>query len=213
MLTPVSIDPQARHHEAATRLQVDGWCVLPGFLPTELGVALSGLAQQQWQGGGFRQAGVGRGADFALRPDIRKDHVQWVEAGTAPALRQLWQQELEPLRHAINAQTFLGLFDFEGHFAVYPPGAFYHRHVDQFRGARARVVSLVLYLNANWLAEDGGALRIYHSTSTGIRYTDIMPEAGTLVCFLSEGTAHEVLPAQRERFSFTGWFRVRDSVV
>lgn len=213
MLAPSFVEPQTRHHDAAACLQAEGRVVVPGFLPAELTAALAELAREQWRQGGFRQAGIGRGEDFALRPDIRKDQVQWVEAESAPALQRLWQEELDPLRRAINAQTFLGLYDFEGHFSVYPPGAFYRRHVDQFQGARARVVSLVLYLNDNWRAADGGALRIYHTDSTAVRYTDIVPEAGTLVCFLSETTAHEVLPAYRERFSFTGWFRVRSSAL
>lgn len=211
MPMPSSIEPDARHYAVADRLQAEGQVVLPGFLPLELTAALAALARAQWRAGAFRPAGVGRGADFALRPDIRKDQVHWVDADTAPVLQRLWRQELEPLRYAINARTFLGLYDFEGHFSVYPPGAFYRRHVDRFQSAGQRTVSLVLYLNDAWQAADGGALRIYHRDETDAeRYTDVLPEAGTLACFLSEATAHEVLPAQRERFSFTGWFRVRN---
>jgi SM-20-related protein len=34
----------------------------------------------------------------------------------------------------------------------------------------------------------------------------VLPEGGTLVCFLSDRFHHEVLPARRERLSVTGWF-------
>jgi len=37
----------------------------------------------------------------------------------------------------------------------------------------------------------------------------ISPEGGTLVAFLSGRFEHEVLPATRERYSLTGWFRRR----
>ena len=40
-------------------------------------------------------------------------------------------------------------------------------------------------------------------------YRDVLPEGGTLVCFLSQRFWHEVLPARRERLSLTGWFRGR----
>jgi SM-20-related protein len=38
------------------------------------------------------------------------------------------------MRLALNARLFLGLFDFEAGYAVYPPGGFFTRHVDSFRG-------------------------------------------------------------------------------
>jgi SM-20-related protein len=41
------------------------------------------------------------------------------------------------------------------------------------------------------------------------RVRDVLPVAGTLVCFLSDRFEHEVLPATRERLSLTGWFRRR----
>jgi len=37
----------------------------------------------------------------------------------------------------------------------------------------------------------------------------VHPTGGTLVLFLSERFAHEVLPAKRERLSLTGWFKSR----
>ena len=41
------------------------------------------------------------------------------------------------------------------------------------------------------------------------RELDVLPEAGTLVVFLSADLPHEVLPATRERLSLTGWLRRR----
>jgi SM-20-related protein len=117
----------------------------------------------------------------------------------------LWDT-LERLRFALNETTFLGLFAFEGHYALYPPGAFYRRHRDRFRDDDARVVSCVLYLNQAWTAADGGALRI-HLSRTNAR--DVLPIGGTLVCFLADQYEHEVLPATRERLSIAGWFRRR----
>ena len=39
----------------------------------------------------------------------------------------------------------------------------------------------------------------------------VRPEYGKLVIFLSEVFPHEVRPAQRERYSIAGWFRVNNS--
>ena len=38
----------------------------------------------------------------------------------------------------------------------------------------------------------------------------VLPEFATLVVFLSEDFPHEVLPATRDRYSVTGWFRLND---
>jgi SM-20-related protein len=67
------------------------------------------------------------------------------------------------------------------------------------------VLSLVLYLNPGWRAAVGGALRL--ERPAGAR--EVLPESGTLVAFLSDRVAHEVLPAARPRWSVAAWFRRR----
>jgi SM-20-related protein len=37
----------------------------------------------------------------------------------------------------------------------------------------------------------------------------VAPRSGTMVAFLSERFAHEVLPTQKTRFSLSGWMRRR----
>jgi SM-20-related protein len=113
---------------------------------------------------------------------------------------------MDSLREAMNRGLFLGLEDFESHFALYPPGAFYLKHVDRFRDDDRRMVSAVVYLNDAWLPEQGGQLRMY--LDEGAQY-DVVPIGGCLVVFLSGEVPHEVLPASRERLSLTGWFRRR----
>jgi SM-20-related protein len=111
------------------------------------------------------------------------------------------------LRLELNAHALLGLFELELHYAWYPPGAGYERHVDQPQGRVQRLVSLVLYLNEGWAPEAGGELRIFDAAGG---HRDIAPVAGRLVCFLTPGREHAVLPTQRDRLSVSGWFRARD---
>jgi SM-20-related protein len=116
-------------------------------------------------------------------------------------------QELERLRLELNRETLLGLFELELQYAWYPPGTGYARHVDQPHGRTQRQVSLVLYLNEGWTPAAGGELRIFDAADG---HRDIEPIAGRLVCFLTPGRAHAVLPTQRDRLSVSGWFRARD---
>jgi SM-20-related protein len=67
----------------------------------------------------------------------------------------------------------------------------------------------VLYLNEDWARDDGGELRLHLDAAEAGKIQDVLPVGGTLVLFLSEHFAHEVLPANRERLSLAGWFRTR----
>jgi SM-20-related protein len=184
----------------------DQCAIVPEFLPVPIVAALAAEARRRDAAGDFRAARIGRGRDRVERSDIRGDRTLWLdERAPAPAERPLWQA-LERLRIALNEATLLGLFAFEGHYALYPPAAFYRRHRDRFRDDDARLLSCVLYLNQAWTAADGGALRIYLS---GNDARDIFPVGGTLVCFLADRYEHEVLPATRERLAISGWFRRR----
>lgn len=185
-----------------------GWCVWPGFLSVERVGELAGLLRERWLQGTFGRAGIGRGAARSIRHDIRGDHVLWLDQCDAPVVRRIVDEELEHLRQAFNAHAYLGLYEFEGHFAVYPPGTGYARHLDRFRDDDARIVSLVLYLNQDWRVSDGGELRLHPDDATGA-VVDISPQGGNLVGFLSAEMAHEVLASRRDRFSLTGWFRRR----
>lgn len=183
-----------------------GWCVTPGFLSDEETGALRAECRQAHAAGGFHPAGVGSG-QAEIRSEIRGDHVLWIDESQAgPALKAVLEK-LEALRLAVNQGLFLGLFDVELHFAIYPPGTGYQRHLDRFRDDDRRSLTVILYLNENWRHEDGGLLRFWPEASG--EPLDIVPTGGTLVTFLSERFWHQVLPARRERLSLTGWFRRR----
>ncbi len=182
------------------------FAIVPDFLPAPVVASLAAEARRRDASGEFRAARIGRGKDRVERSDIRSDRTLWLdEYSPAPAERLLWSA-LETLRVGLNESTYLGLFAFEGHYALYPPGAFYRRHRDCLRDDDARVLSCVIYLNEAWTAADGGALRLHVSAGDA---RDILPDGGTLVCFLADRYDHEVLPATRERLAVTGWFRRR----
>lgn len=137
---------------------------------------------------------------------VRGDRTHWLERGASAAQDALLAR-LDALRVALNEACFLGLADVEAHFAHYPPGARYVRHRDRFRDDDHRVVSLVVYLNADWDApRDGGELRLYDTAGNA---HDVAPLGGRVACFLSADIEHEVLPATRDRLSVAAWLRRR----
>jgi SM-20-related protein len=192
--------------QLADAIAAEGWCATERFVPPPLAAALRDEARALWSAGALHAAGIGAGPSPTIRPEVRGDHIRWLEPQAASAAQQACLARFEALRLTFNRGLQLGLFDFECHFALYPAGARYARHLDRFKGDARRALSCVLYLNERWQAEDGGQLRLYLDQ---VRSVDIAPVSGTLVAFLSERFEHEVLPARRERISLTGWFRRR----
>ena len=175
----------------------DGYAIAPAFAVADVVAALRERAMTLEKCGALVPAAVGRGDLRSVRADVRGDRIAWLD-------------EAAPHDTELNAALCFGLWDFEAHYALYPPGAFYARHRDRFAseaaGAPSRVVSFVLYLNERWQPSDGGALRIHVD---GERHVDVLPRGGTLACFLAERFDHEVLPATRPRLAVTGWLRRR----
>ncbi len=158
--------------------------------------------------GKFRHAAVGKGGQKQVRTEIRSDEVLWMDADELSPLQAAYWAKIEEIRQALNRRCFLGLKSFEGHFARYPIGSFYKRHLDQFQAVPHRVVTVILYLNDSWTPEDEGALRMYFPQEVGSeRIEDVLPLGGRLVVFLSGEIPHEVLPTKKERISITGWLR------
>lgn len=186
-----------------------GWAVLPDYLDRDLVAGLRQEVEALHEQGVLRRAGIGRHHDFQRDFSIRRDKTHWLDGSTP--IQQRYLDQMEALRQAINQKLFLGLFDFEAHFALYEPGDFYRTHLDAFRGRSNRVLSVVSYLNFDWREADGGQLNLYDPSGDQL-VAQVAPHAGTLVCFLSEEVPHEVLPARSRRYSIAGWFRRNSSI-
>jgi SM-20-related protein len=187
-------------------LTLDGIAVRDEFLAPSIIRTLRDSAHLRRERGDFHAAHIGGNAGVQRREEIRGDFTCWIIPPLLPA-EQTLLDELESLRLELNRESTLGLFELELHYAWYPPGAGYERHVDQPRGRGHRQVSLVLYLNEGWTPAAGGELRIFDAAGG---HRDIEPVAGRLACFLTPGREHAVLPARRDRLSISGWFRARD---
>jgi len=158
--------------------------------------------------GQFTKAAIGKGDQRQVRTEIRSDEVLWMDSTALSPLQAIFWEKVAEVQQVLNRRCFLGLKSFEGHFARYPIGSFYKRHLDQFHAVPHRIVTVILYLNDSWMEADGGQLRMYFPQEDGSeRVEDVLPLGGRLVVFLSEEIPHEVLPTQKDRISITGWLR------
>jgi SM-20-related protein len=207
--TDLPLEPD-RFASAAAGLHEHGFWVGRSALDDELVADLRADLLGLIEADRLHRAGVGRDRDFHLDRAVRGDRVFWLTRQRPVQARFL--ERMETLRLALNRSLFLGLFEFEAHYAHYPPGARYRRHLDSFRGAANRVVSTVAYLTEDWQPGDGGELLIYADADSEEIVARVEPRAGTFAMFLSETVAHEVCPAQTDRISIAGWFRLNASV-
>jgi SM-20-related protein len=194
-------------------LSENGFAICEEFLPESVVKALADEAQQRFISGNMQAAKTGKNANVH-KPEIRGDSIFWLDENLANPSIQAYFSHMHTLKDALNQQLFMNVHELETHLAVYPVGAGYLKHLDQFQQTensqnQARQLSSVLYLNDGWQAADGGELRLYLSDQ---EFIDILPTAGKLVLFLSSQFWHEVLPAKRDRISLTGWFRTRSEV-
>jgi SM-20-related protein len=191
----------------ADGLSDHGWLSVDAgpFLGDALLLSLCEEVQVLDRNDALRAARIGRGQDKTRDRSVRRDKIAWLQ-GESAAQTELFQA-FETIRCGLNQRLFLGLKRFEAHYATYHPGDFYRKHVDSFHGRASRVVSVVLYLNENWQAADGGTLQVFNRDSDLEICGHITPELGRMAVFMSEEIPHEVLPANRTRYSVACWFR------
>lgn len=192
--------------EIAARLASTGYIVLDQPLLASLASLL--LARCQDDGPArFQAARIGRGPAIKQIHAIRGDVISWLDA--ADSTDHAYLDWMEALRRGLNEALFLGLFDFECHYAIYGAGAGYARHSDVLDGNKNRILSTVLYLNEGWQAGDGGELVLFDPAGENVIAT-VFPTFGTMIIFLSESFPHAVLMSHAQRRSIAGWFRVRE---
>ena len=193
------------------QLALQGYAILPNFMPNDFVFQLAQRAKQFQKTGALRVANVGK--HMQLNDAIRSDSTYWLDDNSPNVAEQDYFAIMNTVKSQVNRALYLGLDTLESHFAIYSIGSFYKTHLDQFKtdiykNDDLRKLSCIIYLNEDWRPDDGGELRFYSDFERG-QFVDICPQGGTLVAFLSEQFYHEVLPAKRERISLTGWFKTR----
>ncbi len=195
-------------NELIDAISTHGYYIWDDFLSEDEVTQLRNCIPENWN-----KARIGRNEETTRQESIRSDKIQWLKPEMGSPIAS-YLSRMEEVRQAANRYLYLGLFEYEAHFAKYEKGDFYKKHLDSFKGNENRRLTTVLYLNDSWTEEDAGELVVYDLNDKTI--ATISPQGGRLVVFLSEQFPHEVLPTNMNRFSIAGWFRingVRDNML
>ncbi|WP_347357525.1 2OG-Fe(II) oxygenase [Bdellovibrio sp.] len=188
-------------------LAQNNWATANDIFPSEFCLALAQECHRLHHQGELTKASIGHAGSKTINSEIRSDFTLWLEENTASELQQSFLDQMELLKQTLNQFFYLGLKRFESHFALYPPGGGYDKHIDNHRGSGARRITFVLYLNSDWKKGDGGELSLYEPENENQLIKQIEPRLGTFVLFRSELFPHQVEKSHSHRLSLTGWFR------
>jgi SM-20-related protein len=148
-------------------------------------------------------AGIGNDSKLQNNQTIRRDTIYWLDKKNNNKFENAFFEKMDAFVLYLNETCYTGITGYEFHYSLYENGAFYKRHLDQFKDNSSRQFSMINYLNPNWKTEDGGELQIFHKNSQQI----IEPKQGTTVFFKSSELEHEVLVTNARRMSVTGWLK------
>ncbi|MBK1791093.1 2OG-Fe(II) oxygenase [Persicirhabdus sediminis] len=209
---PSTIFADSSLDELAASVAEPGFGIFPKLLSANIQNDLIKLMTDKVQSDSLVQAGVGAGHEMKVRAEIRNDSIYWFDPDDPAPMANKWIVAMDGICQHFRQHLFLSLWSYEGHLARYPAGGFYKAHLDRHAKTLAREITVIAYLNEDWLASDGGQLRLYTDSNLGINgpFIDVLPEAGTVVIFRSADFWHEVKPAKRARLSLTGWLRGRE---
>jgi SM-20-related protein len=149
-------------------------------------------------------AGIGNDRIVVNNQLVRGDSIYWLDRRHDTPCENVFFDLMDNFVTYLNQTCYTGITGYEFHYTLYQKGSFYKKHLDQFQNNDSRKYSMIMYLNTDWQAADGGELCIHQNNTL----QNISPENGRTVFFKSNELLHEVLCTQKSRMSITGWLKV-----
>lgn len=190
------------------------YSVVENFFPLEEVLELRQSLLTKYDDDQFKKSAIGNWTNEQVMKAVRGDFIFWLDEANCNAAETRFFSRLNDFVDYLNRTCFIGITEQEFHYALYPEGTFYKRHLDTFQNDSRRRLSIVCYLNEeDWQPEYGGELAIYIPENGTERTENIYPVQGRMVIFESSVLEHEVKPVKQERLSITGWLKTRGEVI
>ena len=159
----------------------------------------------------FHQAAIGNSQNEQIVKSIRGDKILWIDESKMTETEEIFFSKINHFIDYLNRTCYMGIEESEFHYAIYPEGTFYQRHVDAFKNDDRRTLSMVFYLNdEDWKDDFGGQLTLFlPDENNKEKELDVLPLAGRLAIFDSKTIPHEVKKVNKPRYSITGWLKTR----
>lgn len=186
------------------------YSIVEDFFSLEQVEELRNSLLNKYEEDNFKKAAIGNRTNEVIAKSIRGDFILWLNEAEAAPSEKAFFSRINDFVDYLNRTCFMGILHKEFHYALYPEGTFYRRHLDTFQNDDRRKLSMVCYLNEqDWQPEYGGELVIYKQENGVEVQKTIYPFPGRMVIFESQLLEHEVKPVKTERLSITGWLKTR----
>jgi len=193
-----------------TDLMEQQYSVVEDFFSTEEVFALRNSLFEKYKEDNFKKAAIGNRLNETIEKSVRGDFIFWLNENETNAAEKQFFHKINDMVSYLNKTCFMGILYKEFHYALYPKGTFYKRHLDTFQNDDRRKLSMVCYLNEeNWQPGFGGELVLYLNENGREVEKTIYPFPGRMVIFESQILEHEVKPVAQKRLSITGWLKTR----
>ncbi|MBI2785189.1 MAG: SM-20-like protein, partial [Legionella longbeachae] len=93
--------------------------IIDGFLESELCQSLRKTANKMYEQGLFRSAKIGLNLELQKNNTIRADEIFWLNGDEIDQAISAFLGQMRHLIQIVNQSLFLGLNEFETHFAIY----------------------------------------------------------------------------------------------
>lgn len=186
------------------------YSVVEGFFTAEEVAALRSSLLEKYEEDAFKKAAIGNRVNEIIEKSVRGDFILWLNESEANSAEKAFFNRINDMVSYLNKTCFMGILFKEFHYALYPKGTFYKRHLDTFQNDDRRKLSMVCYLNEeDWQPEYGGELVLYLNENGKEVEKTMYPFPGRMVIFESQILEHEVKPVEQKRMSITGWLKTR----
>ncbi|MFI1770664.1 2OG-Fe(II) oxygenase [Thalassobellus citreus] len=198
------------YEQIISELARQQYSIVESFFSLEEVAILRHSLLEKYEEDAFKKAAIGSKLNATIERSIRGDLILWMDETKACHKESLFFNKMNDLVAYLNKTCFLGILYKEFHYALYPKGTYYKKHIDTFQNDDRRKLSFVCYLNEEgWLPENGGELVLYLNKNGQETEKVIYPFPGRMVIFESQIIEHEVKPVNTKRMSITGWLKTR----
>lgn len=204
----IAFEENPLYEQIITDILQHGYSICDTFLEEDLVSLLRAEIKRLYLQNEMKKAAIGNRVNESIEKSIRGDYIQWIDERNANSVEKQFLDNIKAFKDYLNKTCFMGILQQEFHYAVYPQGTFYKKHIDTFQNDDRRKLSLVCYLNdESWKQTNGGELVIYPAHQDPIA---IYPLPGRVVIFESQILEHEVREVINDkRLSITGWLKTR----
>lgn len=206
----ICFEENVQYEYLISELYKNKYAIIDDFFTNDQVIGLRQSLLDKYEEERFKKAAIGNHLNELIVKQIRGDQILWIDEAVQNKAETSFFEKITDLISYLNRTCFLGIAFKEFHYAVYPKGTFYKRHIDTFQNDDRRKLSMVCYLNSeDWKAENGGELVLYLDNGIEKEEKVIYPFPGRMVIFESQVIEHEVKPVETERMSITGWLKTR----